>query len=891
MRIQHNIAAMNSYRNFSANNSNLNKNLEKLSTGYKINRAGDDAAGLAISEKMRAQITGLEGATKNSKDGISLIQTAEGALTEVHSMLNRMTTLAEQSANGTYQNELDREQLQKEVDALKSEIDRIADSTNFNGLKLLDGSLSDKFESVTTKPSAISNIQIDDYAAQSVSSAFSAKFIQNRPNQQAEVKASFEVSFDDITVTGGFANVNPVYDDSQKAEIASGSYKTDGTANEWKSGTYTAGKGDTKTKNQLTFSYYDTGKDNSNTKSVSLEFAADASLDDIVAAVNEKLKANNSLAQGDSPTSGLKATASNNQLVITGYGKTSAAGGSGDELKSASVTTLSFTAGTTESSTSNVQVKIGDATLNLEYAGGTTGIDGKQLAADLVKAGKDITVSAGATASTLDADYGAAAFDPTHQGDDNKYIKVDGHYYEMKYTANSNKVTFEQVDTIEEAGKSVKTDFPVSIAQTNTASGSGALNGTVNWFAQNTTEGNSGGSTHQAQAEVSVDFSKLKDGDKLTAGDKTYVFKIGTSSTTSADNNEVLVDLSTIMKESSDLTDESKQTLAMDEIVQTIGGKSAAWSAGNGGVADDVGTLTFQSLSGYDDDTKDIGDYNKNGKVNMTNEANVMKQFFATSAETAASVTFDFDASQIKVGDTFTLDGKTFEFTDGAEGTKASNYAINLHDLGVNGGLTSANNDAVMQLVKDAIETQGNGVSLKNNEPRYNVSINGSKMTLTSKEDPTTESIYEKRSAAKLELPTETKKGEGLVLQIGDTADTYNKLTVSIEDMHTSALGIGDLDISTQEGAAGALDKIKNAINSVSDTRGNMGALQNRLEHTINNLGVMRENIQNAESVIRDTDVAEEMMAYTKNNILNQSAQAMLAQANQLPQGVLQLLQ
>ena len=112
MRIQHNIAAMNSYRNFSANTSSLNKNLEKLSTGYKINRAGDDAAGLAISEKMRAQISGLEGATKNAKDGISLIQTAEGALTEVHDMLNRMTTLAEQSANGTYDDEVDRAQLQ-----------------------------------------------------------------------------------------------------------------------------------------------------------------------------------------------------------------------------------------------------------------------------------------------------------------------------------------------------------------------------------------------------------------------------------------------------------------------------------------------------------------------------------------------------------------------------------------------------------------------------------------------------------------------------------------------------------------------------------------------------------------------------------------------------------
>ncbi|MCG4656566.1 flagellin, partial [Flavonifractor plautii] len=142
MRIQHNIMAMNAYRNYANNTSALSKNLEKLSSGYKINRAGDDAAGLAISEKMRAQITGLDKAQDNAKDGISLVQTAEGALTEVHDMLNRMYELAEQSANGTFEDGTDRKQLQKEVDQLKSEINRIADSANFNGIKLLDGSMS-----------------------------------------------------------------------------------------------------------------------------------------------------------------------------------------------------------------------------------------------------------------------------------------------------------------------------------------------------------------------------------------------------------------------------------------------------------------------------------------------------------------------------------------------------------------------------------------------------------------------------------------------------------------------------------------------------------------------------------------------------------------------------
>ncbi len=135
MRIQHNITALNSHRNLSNNNSSLTKNLEKLSSGYRINRAGDDAAGLAISEKMRAQITGLQTAQKNSEDGVSLVQTAEGALTEVHSMLNRMVELATQSANGTYST-ANRNEMQKEVDALRKEINRISNTANFNGTTL-----------------------------------------------------------------------------------------------------------------------------------------------------------------------------------------------------------------------------------------------------------------------------------------------------------------------------------------------------------------------------------------------------------------------------------------------------------------------------------------------------------------------------------------------------------------------------------------------------------------------------------------------------------------------------------------------------------------------------------------------------------------------------------
>lgn len=402
MRIQNNIMAMNAYRNYTNNTSALSKNLEKLSSGYKINRAGDDAAGLAISEKMRAQITGLEGAQDNAKDGISLVQTAEGALTEVHDMLNRMYSLAEQSANGTYENETDRAQLQKEVTELKSEINRIADSSNFNGINLLDGSMD------------------------------------------------------------------------------------------------------------------------------------------------------------------------------------------------------------------------------------STGANG-------------ITLTAGA----------------------------------------------------------------------------GAIK-----FADGTTKG-----ATNAKATFELDLSTLKF-DALTK-EGSFGLRIGTES--------FAVTVATTATGPKDLA-------------------TALAAAMTGKISDGLG-----------------------GNFEVTTNAN--KLVF----------------------------------------TASKNGVLSMADAGL--------------------------------------------------------------STAR------TISGKGLSLQIGDTSDSFNQLDVSIADCHADSLGIANIDIGTQAGAKNALAAIEDAINYVSDVRGTLGATQNRLDHTMNNLSVMQENIQDAESTIRDTDVAEEMMSYTKNNILIQSAQAMLAQANQVPQGVLQLLQ
>ncbi|MCR4617408.1 MAG: flagellin [Lachnospiraceae bacterium] len=183
MVVKHNLTAFNSNRMLGLTTNSLAKSTEKLSSGYKINRAADDAAGLAISEKMRRQVRGLAQASVNAQDGISCVQTAEGALNEVHDMLQRMNELATQSANGTNTTK-DREYINSEVQALVSEIDRVASTTTFNEQNLLDGTFTAKnlqvgaesgqYISISIKAMKSKSIGLSGVAVSSVSSASKA---------------------------------------------------------------------------------------------------------------------------------------------------------------------------------------------------------------------------------------------------------------------------------------------------------------------------------------------------------------------------------------------------------------------------------------------------------------------------------------------------------------------------------------------------------------------------------------------------------------------------------------------------------------------------------------------------------------------------------------------
>ena len=569
MVVRSNIMAVNSQRQLGMNNSQVSKALEKLSSGYRINRAGDDASGLAISEKMKSQIKGLDTASLNAQDGISLVQTAEGALTEVHNMLNRMTELATRSANGINE-DLNRESLQLEVDKLQEEIDRISQSTNFNGIKLLDGSLG-----------------------------------------------GGNVSANGTTFTGA--------NDISKFSAASTSVTV----------------GDT----------------------TSAVAAKDTFIID-----GQKLEIDWSKAGSDAAK--LFATLSGTGLdTVTDI----------DQMK--------------------------------DYADKLTELFNNEMQAQGLKGGVKISSSA------------------------------------------AGKLTFESLNK----GSSSEFSYAGSTATAPATAMGGLLFGSAAGKAVISKAGNEyNGDTIAANSTFQMNIN----GTKVVVTVATQITK--TSSQTAITMSVAAGVLDAAIK------------LAVDEYNKQNG------LSATGGVFDKASGLTSLDKADFTVEAADDGGF---------------------------LIKYNGDVEDVK-----------FSFSDIGDKDIASALGL----------------------------------------------ANGSSMA---------------------------GGNRGLILQIGDTADTFNQIAVSVANMSSLGIGVADVDISKREGAASAIDTIRSAIDKVSEQRAVLGATQNRLEYTINNLDTASENLQSANSRIRDTDMAKMMMEYTKVNVLTQSAQAMLAQANQQPQSVLQLLQ
>lgn len=700
MRIQHNIAAMNAYRNYNLNTSAVTKNLEKLSSGYKINRAGDDAAGLAISEKMRAQISGLEAASKNVKDGISLVKTAEGAMQEVQDMLNRMVTLATQSANGTYDNETDRAALQQEVDQLNSEIDRIADSANFNGIKLLDGSLDANGRRAVTE------------------TVFAGMKIGNNINGTA------------IGTANAGAASNKIGGDNTKGGIQlTGAYSTPAAGKPYESDDSVRYHKDAAVAGKTSFT---------------------VDLDGL----------------GYTAASGTKVEGL--EFLLQGGDATKFTGGGANHLS------LSNTA---------------DTKLTYDVvADGSGKVTSEAIATAIMD---KITANGGKVyvkAGTLDGAGGNGTA---------KYI-------EYTVSRDGDKLKFEMTDD----------GYAAACAAANAAATAGTGE---NYF--------------QGNFNFSV-AAQAKSANAATAPTEADKFK--------------------------------------DAVNDKLVGNAATCDINEGTTPAD--TIYAQAYIRFNTDNA----ASANG-VNKTTD-------------------YIADGKGFKLGDEY------YVFA-GSDATYNTEYADNVKVVDIRdltnlvGGNVGAdfNNELRKALDRLSVAAKDNEMFDVQVEERGTMLVINERTTyegdanLTEKDWGLENQIQVFDSAtSKTEVLKEA--GTALTLQIGDTSEEFNQLKVNIGDVHAEALGVSGLSIADQESAGDAINTIRSAINQVSSIRGTLGATQNRLEHTSNNLSVMTENIQDAESTIRDTDIAEEMMSYTKNNILVQSAQAMLAQANQIPQGVLQLL-
>jgi len=703
MRIQHNITALNAHRQLGNNNNSVSKNLEKLSSGFRINRAGDDAAGLAISEKMRAQITGLDTAQKNANDGISLVQTAEGALTEVHSMLNRMVELADQSANGTYQNEVDRENLQKEVNSLRSEINRISESTNFNGINLLDGSIN----------ASKGAIEVGTITSTTVN----------------EAKAPAIGTFAPTTNVDG--KLNPAEDETK---YSAKFYVGDITNNN------AAGK-------DIVLSY----KDNTGaTQTVTMTVAAGADFNtaDIATAL-----------AGGVDSQGTDANGKFEDLY--------------DVTVDGNIVTITAKAhGTTFDAASHVD----GSKLGIEAAGfDATAFDAADRNASIDKMKEKYD---GTTESPIG--YGTAA------GEATSYVAAKDPSYQVA----SKKLTID-----------------------STSTGSSLHNGAI------------------------------------TVGSKMYVIQNGTEALKGLEGKTEGTDYEVVKVDATDSANDVASKLAAKiSADEPDNGKYVASAAAN--------VLTISESTNKAQEVLTANDPALAGKASaVTSDPGLI---ITAGTTTGAGTLATFDANKMVNGTSVTVGDKTYTFVTSDSDTVAKGAEKILYK-------DTDKSEDLAKLLADKLTADG----------KTGVAADGTSVKVTGSTNV---------------LANATTQGAGLTLQIGDTSDSFNKLSVQIGSTSAKALGIDAIDIETQSGAASAVAVIKKAINSVSSTRGDLGAIQNRLEHTINNLSVTSENMTAAESRIRDVDMAKEMMTYTKNNILVQASQAMLAQANQLPQGVLQLL-
>jgi flagellin len=767
--------SLNAQRHITSTNNLLGKSLERLSSGLRINHASDDASGMAISEKLRGQISGLKRSIMNAQDGISMLQTAEGALEEVSSMLQRMRELAVQAANGTYTTN-DRVELQKEVEQLKSEINRISAATEFNTKKLLNGDGTALWSASDNKISALIRSRV---AEGNYEISFKANKIGQNQIFKTDIMTLNEGALGaEITTAGGDSN------DTNVSKISNPiSYETTGT------------------------SYF--------TVIVSSTATADASVSLNGTYLNS--------------SSGWAITA----LAVSA----NSTGGSGwYEVEF----TQDFT---TASTTFNFQYRFINASTGAVSAW-TVASDNTTAALSFADISAAITVTSGSKITAGD-----------------KFL--------VAYTPQNS-----------------------TLSATDTASGGGTIriSGGPSGYTGPTIYYGAGQLTKQDNGDTNVDYNDVtvyrayldSSTGNVNVGSITLSFKEqsgsagATYAATDTGDFQFLVNgggeaatSTTKLKDIARFIDADGNNLFENKQELTIwgGGKSAVIYL----EADDTISDFEEKLT--DAIVKKLGLGSNNSQVN----SHLVDYITIADSSGARAVKGTFIIQTALTGEqgeiAFSGDQRLINALSLAEIQKAVNNTtlVTIKDAHTGDliGIDETSNDRVNGVI-DGIEL------VVDSRANVSASWNNGELVFSENTDASTKKYY-------LHVVDNSTQ-----LQIGPNQG--QTLEVSIPQLDVKGLGIENVYLVSQTLAQRAIPDIDNALSQVVTIRATIGAQINRLEHTIANLTVAKENMTASESRIRDLDVAEEMATFTRYQILGQSGMAMLAQANQIPQMALQLL-
>jgi len=772
MRVYHNIPALFTYNALNSTNEALQKSINKLSTGLRINSAADDAAGLAISEKMRAQIRGLDMAVRNAQDGISMIQTAEGALNETHSIIQRMRELAVQAANDTLTAN-DRQVIQLEIDQLKDEVDRIASTTQFNKKKLLDGSASVLWsaDKLGTKAFVRGSLRQVDQFGQKAAAEGNFKIAINATPGQGQIQKSdvFKIKHENVMMNvsvNTLEGVNGVSIDG----LPAGDYKLDLTR-----GASAA------VASQVSYYGY-----SSLEVTLSGTYSVNANVLFEVVAVNAAAK------------------------QVTFRGVSYVLDKNGNLTNRVDENIVVGTAGTILKASTNLGVKL--------YL---SGIDSTNIANADVGDKLVYQVKANATTDDINAKWDFEVNSDWPLG----WIRTSGPV-ELKFAFNNTGVDNKTVH--------FRTFY------LNTANGvtyEGDISARFGSLANLSTTSVTGASFTAAYiGQVAADDVMLRDLDRFWDANGKFMLEYP----------------QTITLIQGDGTKASVTLYATDTIRNVQEKLNAA-------IRDQLGQGQYVSS----DADKFVTYVSEDEEAANTPEA-LAGTFVIRSviAGTNGEIAFAGDEDVIKALSLSVI-----------QNSKENEFRVSVQDA--HSGATVASNTKVTGNLLIGIVHPNVDVEF---DPMADIAIawNGNTKQFELSAEPTTYETY-------LHLADNST-----VYQIG--ANESEDMGVDIGNMSTRALGIHRVLVTDRDSASRSITIIDSALDRVSSQRAKLGAYQTRLEHTINNLNTASQNLTAAESRIRDLDMAQEMMIFTKLQILMQAGNAMLAQANTLPQAVLQLL-